>query len=352
MNEREIVNLLKRHKDSPELGGGFSAEIGEQCLKRMWTDLGYEGDVPRAKYGWREYADYAGFVLGSAVARPMAVGASVFALIFGGWVTTVNASFDSLPGDALYPVKLATERMQLTIASSSSRRARLHAEFASRRLQEAGELSLSSRPDREAQLKVAVSGFTQEMVSAKEQLSAAGEDSPDDAVDLAVILDQKADEYQALLGQSPSSEPSVKQEVADAQAAVDQVNTTAVETLVSAQEQHGTDPRLIEKNFQQKLVAVRASVALSVARLSAIKAALVSADALDAERETRIAQARQAVTSQDATLADAANVFAAGGYRRAFEHLASAEGVIAGITPAIVELEISLTTPPEDPPSF
>ncbi|TAK03547.1 hypothetical protein EPO34_00070 [Patescibacteria group bacterium] len=352
MTEKDIVNLLHRVKDAPELGGGFDDARAERCMNRFWNELGVEAPKP-VPYGLREYADYALFVLSHAVARPLAVGTSVFALIFGGWVTTVNASFSSLPGDVLYPVKLATERMQLTLASSGVRRARLHADFASRRLQEVGELSVSSRPGREAQLKAAVEGFTQEMVSAKEQLDAVGIDSPSEAVDLALVLDQKADEYQALLTQGSSGEPSVMQEVADAQAAVDQVNSTAVETLVNAQEQNGGDPRVIERNFQSQLTSVRSLIALSTARLTAIKEAISKADALDADRGSRIAQARQAVTSQEKPISEATNAFAVGGYRRAFEALDAVEQAIDGVQPTILELELSLTAPaPESPPNF
>lgn len=351
MTEKEIVNLFHRVKDAPELGGGFDDQRTDRCMKRMWSELGMEAPAPAA-YGWREYADYAWFLMGSAVARPMAVGASVFALIFGGWVTTVNASFDSLPGDVLYPVKLATERMQLTIATSSSRRARLHAEFASRRLQEVGELSVSSRPNREAQLKAAVEGFTLEMVSAKEQLDAVGVESPSEAVDLAVVLDQKADEYQALLTQAPAGEPSVTQEVADARSAVNQVNSSAVETLVNAHEQGGGDPRIIERNFQSQLTSVRSLIALSTARLTAIKDAISKAGELDEPRSSSIAQARQTVTSQEKPVSDAANVFAVGGYRRAFEALDAVEQAVSGVQPTILELELSLTAPASDPPAF
>jgi Domain of unknown function (DUF5667) len=47
------------------------------------------------------------------------------------------ASTDSLPGDALYPVKRSSERAQLALASSDLSRGQLHLEFANSRLREA-----------------------------------------------------------------------------------------------------------------------------------------------------------------------------------------------------------------------
>ncbi|OGL66332.1 hypothetical protein A2856_01385 [Candidatus Uhrbacteria bacterium RIFCSPHIGHO2_01_FULL_63_20] len=348
MNEQEFINLLQKHKDAPELGGGFDASHAERFSKRFRAEFGLAPDAAPRAYSWNEYADFAFHRLGLAFARPMAVGASVFAVIFGGWVATVNASFDSVPGDTLYPVKLATERMQLAFSPSGERKARLHAEFAGRRLQEVSEISVSDRPDKTARLKAAVANFTQEVASANEQLAALGEESPALAVDLAVALEQKANEYEALLTQTPTSQSDVDDEVAGAREAVEQVNDTAVETLVSAQEQGGSSQAL-EKNFQSQVMELRGLIALSTARLSAIKSALSAADQLDEARESDIAQLRQVVTSRDQDITSAMNAFAVGGYRRGFELLDVIETDIRAAQQGILTLELSITAPPPSP---
>lgn len=51
-------------------------------------------------------------------------------------VGAVTAAADSLPDSPLYPVKLATERVQLAFTLDPAERARLHLSFAERRLQE------------------------------------------------------------------------------------------------------------------------------------------------------------------------------------------------------------------------
>ncbi len=84
----------------------------------------------------------------SALPRPAArvavAGAFAVALLVGG-LTSAAASENSLPGDALYPIKLGVERAQLAITFDPVARARLHAQFAEVRLQEAQRLVAAGR---------------------------------------------------------------------------------------------------------------------------------------------------------------------------------------------------------------
>lgn len=83
-----------------------------------------------------------------ALPRPAArlafAGAFAVALLVGG-LTSAAASGNSLPGDPLYPVKLAVERAQLAVAFDPAARARLHAQFADVRLSEAQRLIAAGR---------------------------------------------------------------------------------------------------------------------------------------------------------------------------------------------------------------
>ena len=60
-------------------------------------------------------------------------------------VGVVYASSDSVPGDSLYPVKLAAERLRLAVSLTESEELRLRLRFASERLEEASELAASER---------------------------------------------------------------------------------------------------------------------------------------------------------------------------------------------------------------
>ena len=67
----------------------------------------------------------------------------VASMIIGGGV--VYASGDSLPGDILYPVKLTTEQVQLTLSLYETGDAQLHLKFAGERVREAVELAARSK---------------------------------------------------------------------------------------------------------------------------------------------------------------------------------------------------------------
>ena len=69
----------------------------------------------------------------------------VLVLLFGGAVGTVFASQNSLPGDALYPVKKSIKQTRLSFANDAQIRAQLHVAFAERRMQEVAGLIQEDR---------------------------------------------------------------------------------------------------------------------------------------------------------------------------------------------------------------
>jgi hypothetical protein len=66
-------------------------------------------------------------------------------LLFGGASATAFASQSALPGDALYPVKMGLEQTQISLANDAYVQAKLHLEFAQRRLDEITALLIQGR---------------------------------------------------------------------------------------------------------------------------------------------------------------------------------------------------------------
>jgi hypothetical protein len=95
--------------------------------------------LERLIQGWQEQQAGKGqrrFPLRAALLRPWAVAiVAVLALLLTGWGTS-SAAANSVPGDTLYPVKTAQERLVLAVTPSSSRKARLHARLAGERAEE------------------------------------------------------------------------------------------------------------------------------------------------------------------------------------------------------------------------
>ena len=69
----------------------------------------------------------------------------IVSLILGSTTTTVYASQNSSPDHFLYPVKIASEDLRLSLASSSKDKVGMDIEFANRRLQEVNTLTLQKK---------------------------------------------------------------------------------------------------------------------------------------------------------------------------------------------------------------
>src|SRR3990167_4889995 len=235
MNEQHLIQLLQKAKNAPEFGGGFDESQSQKVWLRICDDLGFADQAPKKSYSFFDYLEYWRSNIPHVVLRPVALAASICALIVSGWVTTVNASFDSVPGDVLYPVKLATERVQITFAANPERRARLYSEFAGRRLQEAATVSVSDKEGKEVRVKAAVYGFKTQVNSAQEALKQV---SAEDRAGVAVSIDQRADEFKESLSQTEaSSSESMKPAFQEAKDLVEQTSTEAIRILINTHEE-------------------------------------------------------------------------------------------------------------------
>jgi len=74
--------------------------------------------------------------------------AAVVLLLFVAGGSTVAASNDSLPGDLLYPVKTGVERVRLWFETTDTGKAKLHAQFANRRIEEIIRIIEKDKPDK------------------------------------------------------------------------------------------------------------------------------------------------------------------------------------------------------------
>jgi hypothetical protein len=133
------------------------------------------------------------------------------------------ASRNSLPGEGLYPVKLAQERVRLLLSFSAEKDAQLHAEFAQERLSEIQALVLKGRYQ---YLGGTFARYEQEVsqsvdslrLAAKNNLSVAGTL----AAELAQVLSRQTHALSALSGNVPPANQ-------------DQVENALAITIISAQ---------------------------------------------------------------------------------------------------------------------
>jgi hypothetical protein len=86
-----------------------------------------------------------------------AMAIAVVLLLFVAGGSTVAASNDSLPGDLLYPVKTRVEQVRMWFATTDTGKAKLHAQFANRRIEEIIRIIEKDKPDK-------VSGLVERLV--------------------------------------------------------------------------------------------------------------------------------------------------------------------------------------------
>lgn len=100
----------------------------------------------------------------------------VFVVLLAG-TTTVAASSGSLPGDTLYPVKTATEQVQMRLTFSKAAKAKLQASLAERRVR---EIALLAAKGRTARVEALTAQFEAHLENIQQLAAQIGATNPQD----------------------------------------------------------------------------------------------------------------------------------------------------------------------------
>jgi hypothetical protein len=210
-------------------------ESVEQCLARYPEQMGELEPLLRTAVGAREAADVEPRpefkaqvryqtqsrlsakgqkaehkrmpVLGWAPRWAMVVAAILLVVVLAG-SGTVAASSDSLPGDTLYPVKTATERVQMFFAFSDVAKAKLQAKFAGRRVQEMARLAERGDIERLEGLAVRFKEHLARIEGLSDQIVAADSQNAAKIAELEEILNRNMARDDAVLEAAYSEAPS------------------------------------------------------------------------------------------------------------------------------------------------
>lgn len=158
---------------------------------------------------------------------------SILGIVAGGSIMSVSAAEQSLPGDFLYPIKLAGEQTQLIFTKSRSEKLKLKTGFVERRVKEIQAIASGNEPKKGERIKAAAETLRRDLDTVKNQLIEVSdnkdkEDSLGQVVEAAKLVDQKSTEVAATLKDVKSSLP------VEAQGKVGEVETAAVATGVKA----------------------------------------------------------------------------------------------------------------------
>ncbi len=128
--------------------------------------------------------------------RPVVAGVMAMVLALGGGAAAVNASRASLPGDALYAVKIAGEKARVVFSFDESKKAALNLEHVGKRVSELDEIIKGEKAGKD-NVRLAISNIKKDIKEVSDNLSKAQESmDPAQTMVIARNIDDKVNEYQ------------------------------------------------------------------------------------------------------------------------------------------------------------
>ena len=186
--------------------------------------------------------------------RPVVAAVVAVILVFGGWTATVSASYNSLPGERLYSVKIFNEGTQISLTPTKESKTKMRMDFAGRRLDEVAKLVESPVTEKEKRIEDAMNLFKKNIEDVEKDLDEIKtKKNSKKAVDVAKDVDRKAEEYEKTIKETMNKIPEQnKEKVKEAKAVVGEVGVKAVEVLL---EKHleGDNEDVSEEEMIEKL---------------------------------------------------------------------------------------------------
>ncbi len=226
-----------------------------------------------ASLRWREAArTFAPAKLLQLMRTPALAGLAAIGAVLGGSLMSVNASERSVPGDFLYPIKLASEQTRLALTSDKADRVRLKTEFVDRRVEEI-KIIVKAPEKNSDRVREAAMGLKRDLDTVKNQLNEVKQEaSASKSAELAKMVDEKTvhvtEELNAVKGEATLE---AKSAVAEAQAQAVQTGVAAMAVLIEANAQdqgaHVTSDEEVTQVLQNKVDGLRASIDDSAERM-------------------------------------------------------------------------------------
>lgn len=160
--------------------------------------------------------------------------ASIIGLVFGSSIFSVSAADNSVPGDWLFPVKLATEQTRLVLTTDKSEKLKLKTDFVGRRVEEIRTIASSDVSKKEERMQEATDLLKRDLDTVNNQLhEVKTEKTANEAAEAAKLVDQRSSEIASDLKEVKSSLPQeLKSSMAKAEAALVNTGVKAVGVLI------------------------------------------------------------------------------------------------------------------------
>lgn len=213
--------------------------------------------------------------LSTSVRGPVLAVSSAIAAILGGSLFSVNASERSLPGDTLYPVKIATEQTKLALTSKKTDKLKLKTEYVTRRVNEIK--AIANNPNTQSEVKKTAETLKRDLTTIKETLKEAStESSASEMASAAKLVDETTTQVATDLKDLKTQESltDVKKELTEAQVAAVDTSVNAIATLVEAQKspEANISQEEIAKAVTEKIELVKTDLTQATDKLNALPA--------------------------------------------------------------------------------
>ncbi len=194
--KQNLINELKKLK-SIKAGDDFKASLFERLDFKSEHFFPVEAEESYSKQ--KQFFKKMFFRKTASLFMPLAVIIAVIIFIGGGAGMTF-ASQSALPGEVLYSVKIISEKARIILAVGDNKKARLHFEFSSERLNEVAELAEDSVSNPKL-AEIAVEGYKKELSEGQTALfSARSGEKEEEIADLLINITSKNKETIAKIG--------------------------------------------------------------------------------------------------------------------------------------------------------
>ena len=217
----DVATLVRETCGRPTAQRDFVADLRSQLMAAAADELAGLDETPEPEADEVRHRVPAQV----RVRRRLTAAATAFVVV-GGSFGIVAASAQSMPGEMLYPVKRATERVEIMLRSGSAE-GRAMLDNANTRLDEVAALAATGKPDADNLIADTLADFTDEANDGGDLLLDSYQDngSPADIAEVRTFTAASADRLEGLAVSIPSGAAT---EYADAARAITGLDSTAI----------------------------------------------------------------------------------------------------------------------------
>lgn len=195
-----------------------------------------------------------------AALKPAGVLIVIFGLIFSSSILVMASAKNSLPGDRLFPVKIAIEEAQLLVAPSVEYKADFQNQIVDRRLEELDRIIGQNGPSeiKNTKIEEAVANLQKQLLTIKDDLPQLSKVDNKKAAEIARKIDAQATEVRQKLAETKSSlstsgSASLSEKISEASEIADKTGNKAFEVIVQAKPDAGISEEEILAMLEQKI---------------------------------------------------------------------------------------------------